>query len=69
MLHGKHAHSHDELRVDGEVLEVRPSKSRPEQGLVEVRTNTLSAATVSPHPNPLPPAGEGVSVALNSIGS
>lgn len=32
----------DELRVESEVLEVRPSKSRPEQGLIKVRTNTLN---------------------------
>lgn len=32
----------DELRVECEVLEVRPSKSRPEQGLIKVRTNTLN---------------------------
>src|SRR5437868_3113356 len=32
----------DELRVESEVLEVRPSKSRPEQGLVKVRTTTLN---------------------------
>lgn len=32
----------DELRVEGEVLEVRPSKSRPQHGLVKVRTNTLN---------------------------
>ena len=32
----------DELRVETEVLEVRPSKSRPEQGLVKVRTTTLN---------------------------
>ena len=32
----------DELRVECEVLEVRPSKSRPEQGLVKVRTTTLN---------------------------
>jgi acyl dehydratase len=32
----------DELRVEGEVLEVRLSKSRPEQGLIKVRTNTLN---------------------------
>lgn len=32
----------DELRVESEVLEVRPSKSRPQQGLVKVRTNTLN---------------------------
>ncbi len=30
----------DELRVESEVLEVRPSKSRPHQGLVKVRTTT-----------------------------
>ena len=28
--------------VDSEVLEVRPSTSRPKQGLVKVRTNTLN---------------------------
>ncbi|CAD6556589.1 hypothetical protein LMG27952_06145 [Paraburkholderia hiiakae] len=32
----------DELRVECEVLEVRPSKSRPEQGLVKLRTTTLN---------------------------
>lgn len=32
----------DELRVESEVLEVRPSKSRPERGLVKVRTTTLN---------------------------
>ncbi len=32
----------DELHVENEVLEVRPSKSRPDQGLVKVRTNTLN---------------------------
>ena len=32
----------DELRVESEVLEVRPSKSRPEQGLVKLRTTTLN---------------------------
>src|SRR4051812_45635571 len=32
----------DELRVESEVLEVRPSKSRPQQGLVKVRTTTLN---------------------------
>ena len=30
----------DELRVESEVLEVRPSKSRPGQGLVKVRMTT-----------------------------
>jgi acyl dehydratase len=32
----------DELRVESEVLEVRPSRSRPEQGLIKVRTTTLN---------------------------
>jgi len=32
----------DELRVESEVLEVRPSRSRPDQGLITVRTNTLN---------------------------
>ena len=32
----------DELHVECEVLEVRPSKSRPEQGLIKVRTTTLN---------------------------
>ncbi|HLN08839.1 MAG TPA: MaoC family dehydratase [Xanthobacteraceae bacterium] len=32
----------DELRVESEVLDVRPSKSRPEQGLIKVRTTTLN---------------------------
>ena len=32
----------DELRVESEVLEVRPSKSRPDQGLITVRTTTLN---------------------------
>ena len=32
----------DELRVESEVLEVRPSKSRPQQGMVKVRTTTLN---------------------------
>lgn len=32
----------DELRVESEVLEVRQSKSRPDQGLVKVRTTTLN---------------------------
>ena len=32
----------DELHVESEVREVRPSKSRPDQGLVKVRTNTLN---------------------------
>jgi acyl dehydratase len=32
----------DELHVESEVLEVRPSKSHPTQGLVKVRTTTLN---------------------------
>ena len=32
----------DELRVESEVLEVRPSKSRPEQGMLKVRSTTLN---------------------------
>ena len=32
----------DELRVESEVLEVRPSKSRPDQGLIKVRMTTLN---------------------------
>jgi acyl dehydratase len=32
----------DELRVESEVLEVRPSRSRPGQGLLKLRTTTLN---------------------------
>ena len=32
----------DELRVESEVLEARPSKSRPDQGLVKLRLTTLN---------------------------
>ncbi len=32
----------DELRVESEVLDVRPSQSRPDQGLIKVRTTTLN---------------------------
>ena len=32
----------DTLHLEIEVLEVRPSKSRPEQGLIKVRTTTLN---------------------------
>ena len=32
----------DVLRVECEVVEVRPSKSRPEQGLIKLRTTTLN---------------------------
>jgi acyl dehydratase len=32
----------DTLRVESEVLEVRPSRSRPEQGLLKLRSTTLN---------------------------
>jgi acyl dehydratase len=32
----------DELHVESEILDVRPSKSRPGQGMVKVRTTTLN---------------------------
>jgi len=32
----------DELRVESEVLEVRRSKSRPDQGVIKVKTTTLN---------------------------
>ena len=32
----------DELRVEVEVLEIRPSRSRPQQGIVKVRVSTLN---------------------------
>jgi acyl dehydratase len=32
----------DELRVESEILEVRPSKSKPNQGVIKVRTTTLN---------------------------
>jgi len=32
----------DELRIEAEVVEVRPSRSRPDQGLIKVRTTTLN---------------------------
>ena len=32
----------DELHVETEVLEVRASKSRPDQGVIKVRTTTLN---------------------------
>ena len=34
----------DELHLESEVLEVRPSKSRPAQGMIKVRTTTLNQA-------------------------
>ena len=32
----------DELRIESEVLEVKPSKSRPDRGLMKVRTRTFN---------------------------
>jgi acyl dehydratase len=32
----------DKLHIESEVLEVRPSKSRPERGLIKVRTTTFN---------------------------
>ena len=32
----------DELRIETEVLEMRPSKSRPDHGLMKMRTRTLN---------------------------
>ncbi len=32
----------DELHVESEILEVRPSKSRPEQGVIKMKTTTLN---------------------------
>jgi acyl dehydratase len=32
----------DDLRIESAVLEVRPSKSRPEQGMIKVRSTTLN---------------------------
>ena len=32
----------DELHLESEILEVRPSKSRPDQGMVKVRTTTFN---------------------------
>lgn len=34
----------DELRVESEILEVRPSRSRPEQGMIKLRTTTYNQA-------------------------
>ena len=34
----------DELSLQTEVLEVRPSQSRPEQGLIKIRVTTLNQA-------------------------
>jgi len=32
----------DELRIETEVLEMRPSRSRPDHGLMKLRTRTLN---------------------------
>ncbi len=32
----------DELRVETEILEIRPSRSRPEQGMIRARTTTMN---------------------------
>jgi acyl dehydratase len=32
----------DELRIESEVLEARPSKSRPDRGLIKMRTRTFN---------------------------
>jgi acyl dehydratase len=32
----------DELRIESEVLETRPSRSRPDRGLIKMRTRTLN---------------------------
>jgi len=32
----------DELHIESEVLEVRPSRSKPSQGLIKLRTTTLN---------------------------
>jgi acyl dehydratase len=32
----------DELRLESEILEVRPSRSRPDRGMVKMRTTTLN---------------------------
>jgi len=32
----------DELRIETEVIEVRPCKSRPDRGLIKMRTLTLN---------------------------
>jgi acyl dehydratase len=45
----------DELRVESEVLEVRPSRSRPDTGMIKVRTTTLNQA------------GEAVQIAIGNL--
>jgi acyl dehydratase len=45
----------DELRIRSEILEVRTSKSRPEQGLIRVRTTTTNQT------------GEAVQIAVGNL--
>jgi acyl dehydratase len=45
----------DELYVESDVLEVRPSTSRPEQGMIKVRTTTFNLA------------GEAVQIAVGNL--
>src|SRR5437899_2777465 len=45
----------DELHVESEILEVRPSQSRPDQGLIKVRNTTLNQN------------GEAVQIAVGSL--
>ena len=40
----KPVRSGDELRVQSEILDVRTSRSRPDQGLIKVRTTTTNQA-------------------------
>jgi acyl dehydratase len=59
----------DELHVEGEVIDVRPSRSKPDQGLIKVRTSTLNqngdvvqfsvgSLVVPRRSRPDPPSGE-----------
>ncbi|MGH8429065.1 MAG: MaoC family dehydratase [Solimonas sp.] len=45
----------DELRVQSEILEVRPSQSRPDQGLIKLRNTTTNQA------------GEAVQISVGSL--
>lgn len=55
----------DELRIESEVLEVRPSKSRPDRGIIKTRTRTFNQRgevvqeVVANAMVPRRPAGEG----------
>ena len=46
----------DELRVDSEVLEVRASKSRADQGVIKIRATTRNQAGAAPGGSPPTPA-------------